>query len=103
MIQRVGEMKERKSGFKLMVMLTPRLVLMVVISLTLMGRRIDGEIKLKSELIYTVWPNSCVRLGAGTLTEQLLLEENLGRPLYPLAVSIAKRWTRNLRILSILA
>lgn len=54
MIQRAGGMRGRKSAFKLMVMLISRLILMAGISLSLMGRRIDGEIKLKSELIYTV-------------------------------------------------
>ena len=89
-------MRGRKSGFKLMVMLISRLVLMAGISLSLMGRRIDGEIKLKGELIYTVWLNYCVHIGAGTLSEQLFLEDNLGRPLCSLAVSIVKSWTRNL-------
>jgi hypothetical protein len=79
-----------------MVMLISRLVLMARISLSLMGRRIDGEIKLKSELICTVWLNYCVRIRAGTATEQLFLEENLGRSLHPLTVSIAKSWNRNL-------
>jgi hypothetical protein len=97
MIQKVDGMKTRKGGFRLMVILISRLVSMVVvISLSFMGRRIDGDIELKSKLLCTVWLNSCIRIGAGTKTVQLFLEENLGRPLYPSAVNIAKSWTRNL-------